>query len=228
MRGFDVKTGKRKWIFHTIPRKGEFGYDTWTTPGQAEASRQYRRLGADVGRCGTGPGLCAASNCRRPTCWASPAPAPLCSAKPWWRWTSRPATRKWHYQMIHHGLWDRDISCAGILCDIPHNGKIVKAIAQPTKQGWVYVLDRTTGKPVWPIPEKKVAQGRCAGRMVFAHPAHAPARRRLSHNQGVTEADLVDWTPEIKARALEIASHYHAGLALTIRRRWSATRSSAR
>ena len=57
VRGFDIKTGKRKWIFHTIPRKGEFGYDTWTTPGQAEASRQYRRLGADVGRSGAGPGL---------------------------------------------------------------------------------------------------------------------------------------------------------------------------
>ena len=134
--------------------------------------------------------------------------------------------RKWHYQMIHHGLWDRDVSCAGVICDIPHNGKIVKAIAQPTKQGFVYVLDRTNGKPVWPIPEKKVAKGDVPGEWYSPTqpiPQRAAALRQAGHERRTTW-----WTGrrEIKARALEIASHYHLGR-FTIRRRWSMTSSSA-
>ena len=119
VRGFDVKTGQRKWIFHTIPRKGEFGYDTWTTPGQAEASGNtgaWAPMSAD-----TELGLVYVAGRTAADRYAGRQPHRhrACSAKPWWRWTSRPGTRKWHYQMIHHGLWDRDISCAGILCDIP-------------------------------------------------------------------------------------------------------------
>jgi quinoprotein glucose dehydrogenase len=115
--------------------------------------------------------------------------------------------RKWHYQMVHHGIWDRDVSCAGVICDIPHNGKIVKAIAQPTKQGFVYVLDRTTGKPVWPIPEKKVAKGNVPGEW-YSPTQPIPSAPPPFAKQGVTASDLIDWTPEIKARAQEIASHY--------------------
>ncbi len=134
VRGFDVKTGTRKWIFHTIPRKGEFGYDTWTTPGQAEAAGNtgaWAPMSADeelglvyvpvelpqtdmLGVTRTGDNLFGETLVALDI---------------------ETGTRKWHYQIIHHGLQDRDISCAGILCDIPHNGKTVKAIAQPTKQG---------------------------------------------------------------------------------------------
>ena len=71
--------------------------------------------------------------------------------------------RKWHYQIEHHGLWDRDIPCAPILCDIPHDGRIVKALAHPTKQAFLYVLDRVTGKPIWPIIERKVEKGDVPG-----------------------------------------------------------------
>jgi quinoprotein glucose dehydrogenase len=206
VRGFDVKTGQRKWIFHTIPRKGEVGYDSWTTPGQAEAAGNtgaWAPMSADpelgmvyvpvelpqtdmIGVTRTGPNLFGETLVALDI---------------------ETGTRKWHYQMIHHGLWDRDISCAGILCDIPHNGKTVKAIAQPTKQGWVYVLDRTTGKPVFPIPEKKVPKGNVPGEWYSPTQPMPSAPPPFAH-QGVTEADLVDWTPEIKARALEIASHY--------------------
>ncbi len=206
VRGFDVKTGQRKWIFHTIPRKGEFGYDTWTTPGQAEASGNtgaWAPMSADtelgliyvpvelpptdmLGVSRTGPGLFGETLVALDI---------------------ETGTRKWHYQMIHHGLWDRDISCAGILCDIPHDGKIVKAIAQPTKQGWVYVLDRTNGKPVFPIPEQKVPQGNVPGEW-YSPTQPIPSAPPPFAKQGVSEADLVDWTPEIKARAREIASHY--------------------
>jgi quinoprotein glucose dehydrogenase len=206
VRGFDVKTGTRKWIFHTIPRKGEYGYDSWTTPGQAEAAGNtgaWAPMSADpelglvyvpvelpqtdmLGITRTG------SNLFGETLVALDIET---------------GTRKWDYQIIHHGLWDRDISCAGILCDIQHNGRAVKAIAQPTKQGWVYVLDRTNGKPVFPIPERPVPKGNVPGEW-YSPTQPMPSAPPPFARQGVTEADLVDWTPTIKARALEIAKHY--------------------
>ena len=209
VRGFDVKTGQRKWIFHTIPQKGEFGYDTWTTPGQAEAAGNtgaWAPMSADeelglvyvpvelpqtdmLGVSRTGPNLFGESLVALDI---------------------ETGVRKWHYQMIHHGLWDRDVSCAGVICDIPHNGKIVKAIAQPTKQGYVYVLDRTNGKPIWPIPEKPVPAGNVPGEW-YSPTQPMPTKPPPFAKQGVTDADLVDFTPQIKARAREIASHYKMG-----------------
>src|SRR6185369_6311735 len=76
--------------------------------------------------------------------------------------------RKWHYQLVHHGLWDMDIPCAPILADINVGGKTIKAVAQPTKQSWLYVLDRTNGKPVWPIDEKPVPQSDVPGEKTSA------------------------------------------------------------
>ena len=209
VRGFDVKTGSRKWIFHTIPRKGEFGYATWTTPGQAEAAGNtgaWAPMSADeelglvyvpvelpqtdmLGVTRTGDNLFGETLVALDI---------------------ETGQRKWHYQIIHHGIQDRDISCAGILCDIPHEGKTVKAIAQPTKQGWVYVLDRTNGKPVFPIPEKPIPKGQVPGEY-YPPTEPMPSAPPPFARQGVTEADLVDFTPQIKARALEIASHYHMG-----------------
>ena len=206
IRGFDIKTGKRKWIFHTIPKQGEFGYETWTTPGQAETSGNmgsWAPMSADLelglvyvgiespqtdllGVTRTGPHLFAESLEALDI---------------------ETGERKWHYQMIHHGIWDRDVCCAGVICDIPHNGKIVKAIAQPTKQGFVYVLDRTNGKPVFPIPEKKVAKGDVPGEW-YSPTQPFPSAPPPFAKQGVTASDLIDWTPELKARAQEIASHY--------------------
>ena len=79
--------------------------------------------------------------------------------------------RKWHYQLVHHGIWDMDIPCAPMLVDITINGRTVKAVAQPTKQAFLYVFDRVTGQPIWPIEERPVREGRRAGRMVFADAA---------------------------------------------------------
>jgi quinoprotein glucose dehydrogenase len=206
VRGFDIRTGRRKWLFHTIPRKGQFGYETWTTPGQAEAAGNmgvWAPMSADpelglvyvgvespptdlLGTTRTGPHLFAESLVALDI---------------------ETGARKWHYQMVHHGIWDRDVSCASVICDIPHGGKIIKAIAQPTKQGFVYVLDRATGKPVWPIPEKKVAKGNVPGEW-YAPTQPIPSAPPPFAKQGVTVNDLVDWTPPLKARALEIASHY--------------------
>lgn len=209
LRGFDIKTGKRKWIFHTVPMKGEFGYDTWTTPGQAEATGNtgvWAPMSADeeLGTIYVGVEL-------PPTDMLGVTRAGnALFAETLVALDIETGTRKWHYQMIHHGLWDRDVSCAGILCDIPVNGRTIKAIAQPTKQGYIYVLDRVTGKPVWPIPEKPVPVGKVPGE-TYSKTQPMPTKPPPFARQGVTEADFVDFTPAIKARAMEIAKHYTWG-----------------
>jgi quinoprotein glucose dehydrogenase len=96
------------------------------------------------------------------------------------------------------------------LCEVPNNGRLVKALVQPSKQGFLYVLDRTNGKPIWPIPERAVLKGDVPGEW-YSPTQPAPSRPAAYDRQGVTPDDLVDWTPAIKARALEIASHYRMG-----------------
>ena len=209
VRGFDIRTGARKWIFHTIPRKGEFGYETWTTPGQAEAA----------GNMGAWCPMSADPELNLVYVGVESPPTDLIGvtrhgnhlfAESLVALDIDTGQRKWHYQMIHHGIWDRDVSCAGVICDIPYKGKTVKAIAQPTKQGYVYVLDRTNGKPVWPIPEVKVPKGNVPGEW-YSPTQPVPSAPPPFAKQGITAADLVDWTPEIKARAQAIASHYQLG-----------------
>ena len=209
IRGFDIRTGKRKWIFHTIPRKGEFGYDTWTTPGQAEAAGNtgsWAPMSADpeLGLIYVGVELPQTDQT------GTTRTGPNLFGETLVALDIETGIRKWHYQLIHHGLWDRDVCCASVICDLPHDGKIVKAIAQPTKQGYVYVLDRATGKPVFPIPEKKVAKGDVPGEWYSSTQPIPSAPPPFAH-QGMMADNLVDWTPQIKARALEIANHYHLG-----------------
>jgi quinoprotein glucose dehydrogenase len=209
VRGFDIRTGARKWIFHTIPRKGEVGYETWTTPGQAEAAGNTGVWGSMSADPELGLVYLPVELPQTDTLGTSRTGANL-FGETLVALDIETGQRKWHYQMIHHGLQDRDIPCAGILCDVPHNGKTVKAIAQPSKQGWIYLLDRTNGKPVFPIPEKPIPKGDVPGETYWPTepmPSAPPPFAR----QGVTEADLVDFTPAIKARALDIASHYKMG-----------------
>jgi len=162
VRGFDVKTGKRLWIFHTIPLKGEFGYDSWLRPGEAEKATNtgdWAQISVDeaLGLAYLGIEIPSAdeSGVRRQgnslfsNCLVA---VELETGK-----------RRWHYQLIHHDIWDRDVPCAAILCDIPHNGKMVKALAQPSKQCFLYVLNRETGEPIWPFAERKVPKGDVPG-----------------------------------------------------------------
>jgi quinoprotein glucose dehydrogenase len=209
VRGFDVRSGKRIWIFHTVPMKGEFGYDTWLVPGQAEK----------MGNTGV---------------WAQmsideelglvylPVESPTGDYNGQYRHGNglfgesivaveiKTGKRHWHYQLVHHGIWDRDIPCAPILVDIPVNGKIVKALAQPTKQAFLYVLDRTTGKPVWPIPEVKVEKGNVPGEW-YAPTQPIPSKPLAYDVQGVKIDDLIDFTPELRAEAVKLVSNWKIG-----------------
>src|SRR5690606_20909860 len=153
--GFDVRTGKRKWIFHTVPKKGQFGYDTWLEPGQAESATNtgvWAPMSADaeLGLVYAGVELPQADwlgiTRKGNALFTETLVALDCET----------GERRWHYQTEHHGLWDRDIACAPVLLDIRQGSKVVKAVALPTKQAFLFVFDRETGKPVWPIREVKV------------------------------------------------------------------------
>lgn len=208
VRGFDVRTGKRLWIFHTLPKPGEPGFETWEnnsalTNGNTGVWAQMSideelglvylpvelPTGDYFGGGRPGDGLYGESI----------VAVELATGK-----------KRWHYQLVHHGIWDFDIPCAPVLADIMVDGRTIKALAQPTKQGWVYVLDRATGQPVWPIPERPVEHStvpteKTSPTQPFVTKPPAFAR------QGVTIDDLIDFTPELRAEAIKIVSRYKIG-----------------
>jgi len=149
VRGFDVRTGKRLWIFHTIPVKGEFGYDSWLN-GSAEVTGNtgvWTQVSVDEEL-----GL-AYLPVESPTgdYYGGHRPGNNLYGESLVCVDLKTGQRKWHFQLVHHPLWDMDISSAPLLADINVNGRMIKAVAQPTKQGILYVFDRVTGQPVWPI-----------------------------------------------------------------------------
>ena len=208
VRGFDVRTGKRLWIFHTIPRPGEFGIETWLNDswsytgntgswGQISADEALDTVyipvelptGDYFGAHRPGDGLFGES---------------LVAVD------LHTGQRKWHYQLVHHGIWDMDIPCAPILADINVNGRAIKAVAQPTKQGILYVFDRATGQPVWPIVETPVEKGDVPGEW-YAPTQPIPSKPPAYERTGVSVDDLIDFTPELRAEAEKLAAKYKMG-----------------
>ena len=156
VRGFDVKTGKRLWIFHTIPLQGEFGYDTWED-GSAERNGNlgaWAQLSADLelGLVYVPLEMPAADY------YGIHRPGNNLFSETLVALDLKTGERKWHYQTVHHGLWDWDLPCAPILYDMERNGQTIKVLAQPTKSAFLFVLNRETGEPIWPIEERRVPQ----------------------------------------------------------------------
>jgi quinoprotein glucose dehydrogenase len=122
--------------------------------------------------------------------------------------------RKWHYQTVHHGIWDHDIPCAPILVNITVNGKAIKALAQPTKQAFLFVLDRVTGQPIWPIEERPVEKGDVPTEWYApTQPFPLDARGRIFQYDlnGFSKDDLINFTPELRAEAEKVISRYKIG-----------------
>jgi len=208
VRAFDVRTGKRLWIFHTIPRPGEFGYNTWEND-----SADYTGNAGVWGQISVDEQLnMAYLPVELPTgdYYGGHRPGNGLFGESVVAVDLKTGVRKWHYQLVHHGIWDMDIPCAPILVDINVNGRAVKALAQPTKQAFLYMFDRTTGQPIFPIDEKPVEQSTVPGEKTSPtqpFPSKPPAYDR----QGFSLDDLIDFTPELKAQAREIVSHYKIG-----------------
>ncbi len=208
VRGFDVRTGKRLWIFHTIPRPNEYGIETWEKDswsytgntgvwGQISVDEELGLVylpvelptGDYFGGDRPGKGLFGESL----------VAVDLQTGK-----------RKWHYQLVHHGLWDMDIPCAPMLVDMTVNGKTVKAVAQPTKQAFLYVFNRETGEPIWPIEERPVAKGDVPGEW-YSPTQPFPTKPPAFDNQGISSDSLINFTPELHAEAEKLVSKYRIG-----------------
>ena len=214
IRGFDVRTGKRLWIFHTMPMKGAFGYDTWDPDAIATTGNTgvWAQMSADeeLGlvympvELPTGDyfgGHRRPSGKGKETSLFSESLLAL---------DVKTGQRKWHYQLVHHGLWDHDIPAAPILMDFMVDGKMVKAVGQPTKQGWLYVFDRTNGQPIWPIEERPVEKGDVPGEW-YSPTQPFVTKPPAFERQGVSHDDLIDFTPELRAEAITLVSRYKIG-----------------
>ncbi len=212
VRGFDVRTGKRLWIFHTIPRANEFGYDTWE-----KDSASYTGNTGVWGQISVDPDLgMAFIPVELPTgdYYGGHRPGNGLFGETVLAVDLKTGQRKWHYQLVHHGIWDMDIPCAPMLVDITVNGRTVKAVAQPTKQAFLYVFDRLTGKPIWPIDERPVEQSTVPGEKTSPTQPF-PTKPPAYDLQGFSTDDVIDFTPELKAEALKIVSKYHLGPVFT-------------
>jgi len=212
VRGFDVRTGKRLWIFHTIPTKGEFGYDTWEK-GSAEYTGNtgvWTQMSVDEEL-----GL-AYLPVESPTgdYYGGHRPGNNLYGESLVCVDLKTGQRKWHYQLVHHPLWDMDISSAPILADVNVNGRAIKAVAQPTKQGILYVFDRVTGQPVWPIEERPVEKGNAPGEW-YSPTQPFPTKPPFYARNGVTPDVLIDFTPSLRDQALTLTAKYKLGPVFT-------------
>jgi quinoprotein glucose dehydrogenase len=216
VRGFDIRTGKRLWIFHTIPRPGEFGNDTWE-----KDSWSYTGNTGSWGQISVDEELgIAYLPVELPTgdYYGGHRPGNNLFGESIVAVDLKTGQRKWHYQLVHHGIWDFDIPCAPILADIVVNGRPVKALAQPTKQAFLYVFDRVTGKPIWPIEERPVEKGDVPGEWYSpTQPFPLDAHGNLfnyDHN-GFVHDDLIDFTPELRAEGEKVIAKYKIGPVFT-------------
>ena len=208
IRGFDVRTGKRLWIFHTVPQPGEFGYDTWLEDSASYTGNTgvWAQMSADEEL-----GL-AYLPTELPThdYYGGFRPGNNLFSESLVAVDLRTGQRKWHYQLVHHGIWDMDIPAPPILADITVNGRTIKALAQPTKQAFLYVLNRETGEPVWPIEERPVPKGDTP-REWYSPTQPFPTKPPAYDGQGLSVDDLIDFTPELRAEAEKLVSRYRLG-----------------
>ena len=211
IRGFDVHTGRQLWKFNLIPQQGEFGAETWTR-------------GAKVGAEGVGKNDAWATYSADPELGLVyiPVGMPLMDEYGGHRpganlfGTSlvaldvKTGKRRWHYQFVHHDIWDYDTPMAPNLLDVTVDGRRRKIVAQTTKQGWVYALDRLTGEPIWPIVETPVLQSEVPGEQTWPTQP-IPSKPAPYSQQGLVESDLIDYTPAIKDSALKLAKRCRMG-----------------
>ncbi|MGE3887371.1 MAG: PQQ-binding-like beta-propeller repeat protein [Vicinamibacterales bacterium] len=208
VRGYDVRTGRRLWIFKTIPSPGEFGNETWekdswTYSGNTGVWAQMT-VDEELGLVYMPVELPTGDY------YGGHRPGNSLFSESLVAVDLKTGQRKWHYQLVHHGIWDHDIPCAPILADLNIDGTIVKAVAQATKQGWVYVFDRVTGQPVWPIEERPVEKGDVPGEW-YSPTQPFVTKPPAFERQGVAIDDLIDFTPELRAEAVKLVQQYKIG-----------------
>ena len=208
IRAYDARTGKRLWIFHTIPQPGEFGNDTWL-----EKSWEY------TGNTGVWTQMTVDEQLgiaylpvEIPTgdYYGGHRPGNNLFAESLVAVDLQTGKRIWHYQFVHHPIWDYDVPCAPILVDVTVRGRKIAAVAQPTKQGFIFVFDRKTGEPVFPIEERPVEKG-TVPREWYSPTQPFPTKPPSVERQGFLPEYVIDFTPELKAEALKLIEKYKVG-----------------
>jgi quinoprotein glucose dehydrogenase len=208
VRGYDAKTGRMLWRFHVIPRPGEFGHDTWENeswkytgnvsawaPLSADSELGLVYVPTDTPTNDYYGGHRHGQNLYGTSLIAIDV---------------KTGKKAWHFQMVHHDIWNYDTPDAPKVLDITVGGRRIPAIAQATKQGFLYVLNRETGQPVWPIEERPVPQSDVPGEKTWPTQPF-PTKPPPFELQGITENDLIDYTPELKEQALKLAREYRLG-----------------
>jgi quinoprotein glucose dehydrogenase len=201
VRAFDVKTGKRKWIFHTIPQPGEFGYDSW------EDKDAWKNIGGANNWTGMSLDeergvVYVPTGTASPDFYGGTRKGSNLFANSIIALDASTGKYIWHYQVVHHDLWDRDLPAAPNLITINHKGKKIDALAQITKQGYIYLLDRTNGKPVFPIPEVPVPQDALPGEKPWPRQP-IPTLPESFSRQKFGPEDVSDLSPETHKELME-------------------------
>ena len=208
IRGFDLRTGDRQWIFHTTPTADEFGNDSWQ-----DGSWRYTGNSGVWAQMSIDPDLnMAYFPVEAPTgdYYGGHRPGDNLFSGSVVAVDLETGERAWHFQTVHHDIWDWDLPAAPVLADITVDGREIKALVLPTKQSWLFVLDRETGEPVWPIEEVPVETGDVPGEWYSPTqpiPTKPPPVDRIEF--GID--DLVDYTPELRAQAEEIVAKFRIG-----------------
>ena len=208
VRGFDVRTGKRLWTFNTIPRPGEVGNDTWLNESWAVTGNVgvWNQMAADEDL-----GL-AYLPVETPSSdfYGGLRPGNNLFAESIVAIDYKTGRRKWHFQLVHHPIWNMDIAAAPMLVDLTVAGRPVKAVAVMGKQAMLYLFNRVTGEPIFPIEERPVPQSDVPGEKTSPTQPF-PTKPPAYDHQGVTLENLIDFTPELRAEAVKIASRYKIG-----------------
>jgi quinoprotein glucose dehydrogenase len=208
IRAYDARTGKRRWIFHTIPHPGEFGHDTWSPDSwrSTGGANCWGGLSIDEAR-----GLVFVSTGSATfDFYGGDRVGANLFANSVIALKASTGQRVWHFQTVHHDLWDYDIPCQPALVTITHEGKKVDVVAQVSKTGWVYLFERATGKPLYPIEERPVPQSDLPGEKTYPtqpFPTNPPPFAR----QGISREDLTNLSPETHARVAEQLKDFRFG-----------------
>ena len=208
VRAYDVRTGALRWTFHVIPQKGEFGNETWGNDSWEYTGHAnvWTLMSADEESGYVYLPISSPTN----DMYGGHRPGDNLFGQSLVCIKAETGERVWHYQMIHHGLWDYDHPAAPILADITVDGREIKAVVQITKQAFAYVFDRLTGKPVWPIEESPVPQSTTPGEQTSPTQPF-PTKPPPFDLQGATIDNLINFTPELRAEAIEITKQYVIG-----------------
>ena len=201
VRAYDVRTGALKWVFHTIPQGDEFGADTWQRESWRYAGHTnvWATMAID-----TELGLVYLPTSTPSNDWyGGLRPGDNLFAESIVAVDIETGQRVWHFQAIHHGLWDWDFPTGPNLIDITVDGRSIRALAQVSKQGFTYVFDRATGDPVWPIEERPVPRGNVPGEW-YSPTQPFPTKPPPFDRQGITSDDVIDFTPELREEAIAI------------------------